>query len=65
VTPLSVTIALFASGLGFTALFGWLGARPPRDFTRPRMVPWRLLMLLGAALTALTATHLISLLKPA
>jgi hypothetical protein len=59
----TVTLVLTLSGVLLTTLFGWLGARPPRDPTRPRMVPWRFLMLIVAALTILIAAHLVSLLK--
>jgi hypothetical protein len=59
----TVTLVLTLSGALLTTLFGWLGARPLRDPTQPRMVPWRFLMLLGAALTILIAVHLVGLLK--
>ena len=40
---------------------GWRGARPS-DFLRPRMVPWRFIMLLAGALVFLLLIHLGTLL---
>ena len=57
-----VTIALTLLFAGFAAFCGWRGARPPEPMKGPRMVPWRLLMLLSAAGCLLMLTHLVNLL---
>lgn len=59
---LELTLALLAASALFGIFCGWRGARP-LDFTKgPRMVPWRFLMLLCAALVMLLLIHLIALL---
>ncbi len=45
---LPVTIALTLAFVALTVFCGWRGARP-RDYAKPRMVPWQFLMLLSAA----------------
>jgi hypothetical protein len=47
---LPTTIALAVLCLAATIFCGWRGALPPNPAKGPRMVPWRALMLLGAAL---------------
>jgi hypothetical protein len=60
---LNVTIGL-AAGLATLAAFaGWRGARPPDPKRGPRLMPWRMLMLLAAAGFVFTAGHLVALLK--
>jgi hypothetical protein len=53
-----ITLALVAAAVGLAALFGWLGGRPPNPLKGPRMVPYRLLMLVCAAAVLVLATHL-------
>jgi len=53
-----ITLLLIAAAVGLAALFGWLGARPPNPLKGPRMVPYRLLMILCAAAVLVLATHL-------
>lgn len=56
-----LTLALTLGFAGFAAFCGWRGAREP-DFAKgPRMVPWRMLMLLSAAGALLFLTHLVNL----
>jgi hypothetical protein len=55
-----ITLALIAAAIGLAALFGWLGARPANPLKGPRMVPYRLLMILCAAAVLVLATHLAS-----
>jgi len=58
---LSLTVILtIVSGL-FTALFGYLGARPMDPNKGPRMVPWRFLMLLTFTAALLLVVHLLNL----
>jgi H+/Cl- antiporter ClcA len=55
---LPVTLALAAAFAAFGAFCGWRGARPP-DFKhgRPRMIPWRPLMVGSAAGLLLMLVH--------
>jgi hypothetical protein len=46
---LPITLVLMLVSIAATVFCGWMGARP-RDYAKPRMVPWQLLMLLSAAL---------------
>ncbi len=58
---LSVTVAAAAAILVLGALFGWLGGRAPDPNRGPRMVPWRFLMLLCAAVVMMLLVHLATL----
>ncbi|MEG1451301.1 hypothetical protein [Brevundimonas sp.] len=59
---LTLTLILTALSTGLTFLCGWRGAKPT-DIMRakPRMMPWRFLMLLFAAFTMLLLIHVVSL----
>ena len=54
---LSLTLWFLASALTVCVFAGWRGARPT-DFLRPRMVPWRFIMLLAGAAIFLLLVHL-------
>ncbi len=56
-----VTAGLAGLFLALALLFAWRGARAARPHTAPRLIPWRMLMLV--AFTALVAmlVHLVSL----
>lgn len=54
---LTLTLWLLAVALVVGVFAGWRGARPV-DLSRPRMVPWRFLMLLCGALAFLLLVHL-------
>lgn len=58
---MTVTLSLLAAALVVGLLAGWRGARPV-DFLRPRLVPWRFVMLLAGALAFLLLVHLGALL---
>ena len=60
---LGLTAALAVAALAVTLLFAWLGARPVKMMSAPRLVPYRVLMLFTFALTIVLATHLVSLFK--
>jgi hypothetical protein len=60
---LNATIALSAALAALAALAGWRGARPPDPKRGPRLMPWRLMMLLCAAGFVFAAGHLVALLK--
>ena len=58
---MTLTLSLLAGALIVGVFAGWRGARPS-DFLRPRMVPWRFIMLLAGALAFLLIIHVASLL---
>ena len=59
---LNLTLAI-AAGLAVLALFaGWRGARPPNPYKGPRMMPWRMIMLLAATGLLMMVVHLVNLL---
>lgn len=59
---LDLTLGLLVVFALFGIFCGWRGARP-LDFTKgPRMMPWRFLMLVSAALVMLLLIHVVSLL---
>ena len=47
---LPITIALTIACLALAVFSGWRGAQPPDPLRGVRMVPWRAIMLLSAAL---------------
>ncbi|WP_300575681.1 hypothetical protein [Phenylobacterium sp.] len=58
---LSLTLAAGAALLALTLFAGWKGAQPP-DFRRgPRLIPYRFIMLLGAAGLIVILVHLVNL----
>jgi hypothetical protein len=62
---MTVPVTLWTmGGLGAAgAFFGWRGARPWDPRKGPRMIPWRLLMLLCAALELTLLIHLVALFR--
>ncbi|WP_396595168.1 hypothetical protein [Brevundimonas sp. R86498] len=58
---MSLTLILLAATLAVGLAAGWRGARPS-DFLRPRLIPWRFIMLLAGALGFLLLIHLGALL---
>jgi len=61
---LELTLILLAASAGVTVAAGWLGARPPdlRHDSKPRLMPWRLIMLLAATLSIILIAHTLTLL---
>ncbi len=59
---LTLTLVLLAASAVFGLICGWRGAKPTDIHKGPRMMPWRFLMLLCAALAMLLLIHLIALL---
>ena len=59
---LIVTSALLAACVILAGFFGWMGARPVNISRGPRLIPYRLLMLLMAAGIMILVTHEASLL---
>ncbi|MEP6968138.1 MAG: hypothetical protein ABI906_08660 [Pseudomonadota bacterium] len=60
---LTLTAAIAALAAALTVLFGWLGARPARPLAAPRLVPWRLLMVLAFAATVAMLVHAVALVR--
>lgn len=54
---LRLTLILLALSLAATGFAGWRGARLPDPTRGPRMIPWRLLMVLFAAFAFLLLVH--------
>jgi hypothetical protein len=61
---MDLTLTLeFAAGFFAVAVFaGWRGARPPNLHKGPRLMPWRFLMVLSAAVLLFVLGHLVHLL---
>ena len=59
---LPLTSALLAGLVALAVFCGWRGARPPDPRRGPRLVPWRVLMMLSASGALLFVVHLINLL---
>jgi len=61
---LTLTLVLDVAAIVLALFCGWRGARPP-DFSRgPRLVPWRMLMMLTAAIAVLLSAHVVFLVRP-
>ena len=58
---MTMTLSLLAAALIVGGFAGWRGARPS-DFLKPRMVPWRFIMLLAGAFAFLLMIHVGTLL---
>ena len=61
--PISLSIA--GGALALTVLFGWLGARPARPLSPPRLVPWRFLMMIAFVGVIAMLVHAVALLRAA
>jgi hypothetical protein len=61
--PMSMTLTLsLLAGLAAMTLFaGWRGSLPPNLVKGPRMIPWRVIMVVSAAGVAMMAVHLATL----
>jgi hypothetical protein len=57
---LIVTLSLLAIGVAATVGCGWMGARP-KNYLKPRIIPWQILMLVGAVFVLVVAIHLLNL----
>ncbi|HEX7760478.1 MAG TPA: hypothetical protein VF459_13305 [Caulobacteraceae bacterium] len=58
-----LTAGLAAAALAVTVLFAWLGARPIKLMSAPRLVPYRILMLFSFTLAVMLAAHLVGIFK--
>lgn len=57
----TTTLVTTAALLAVTAFAAWRGAKPPNLLKGPRMVPWRMIMVTGAAAVLVLLVHLASL----
>jgi ABC-type glycerol-3-phosphate transport system permease component len=59
---LTTTLLLTAAVLALAVFAGWRGSRPSQPHKGVRMVPWRLVMILSAAVLLPLLVHLAALL---
>lgn len=59
---LALTVVLLAAVVAMSAACGWMGARAPNLRRGPRMIPYRFLMILAAAVALLLLVHAANLL---
>jgi hypothetical protein len=57
---LPVTLGLIVAGALAAVFCGWMGAKP-KDYSKPRRIPWQMLMLISAFVCLILAVHLINL----
>ena len=55
-----ITLGLMLAGVAGAVFCGWRGAQP-KDYAKPRRVPWQLLMLVFAFVVLIMMVHLITL----
>jgi hypothetical protein len=60
---LTATLALAGLCLALSVLFGVRGARPAQPLSKPRLVPWRFMMLLAFAVMVAALVHAVSLVR--
>lgn len=60
---LSPTLALAGLFAVLTVFCGWRGARKARPHTHPRMIPWRLLMLVAFTGVVAMLVHVVTLVR--
>ena len=58
---LELTLVLFVAAVAIAVASGWRGARPPNPHKGPRLLPYRFIMLLAAAVSLFLLIHLASL----
>lgn len=58
----AATVLSLAASAGLAAFAGWRGARPPDLVRGPRLVPWRLIMVMAAVAALFTLVHIANLL---
>jgi hypothetical protein len=60
---LTTTAILAGVALALAVACGWIGAKPARPFGPPRLVPWRLLMLIAFAVAVAALGHIVALVR--
>lgn len=61
---LTPTLILAGLALALTIFFGWRGAIPLKTILKPRMVPWRPLMVISFVAWVAIMAHLVTLVSP-
>jgi hypothetical protein len=61
---LTATAMVAGVALAVALACGWMGARPAKALTAPRLTPWRLLMLVAFAVGVAALGHIVTLIKP-
>jgi hypothetical protein len=56
----TVTLGLMVLGVVASVASGWMGARR-RDYLKPRLFPWQMLMLICGMFVLIMAIHLLNL----
>ena len=56
----TLTLILLVASIAIAVFAGWRGARPTDIMRGPRMMPWRFIMLLAAALVFFLLIHLLA-----
>jgi len=59
---LTLSLKVAAGFLAVAVFTGWRGARPPNPHKGPRLMPWRFLMILSAAVLLFVLGHVAHLL---
>lgn len=59
---LTLSFEVAAGFLAMAVFAGWRGARPPNPHKGPRLMPWRFLMILSAAVLLFVLGHVVHLL---
>jgi hypothetical protein len=61
---LAPTLIIAGLTLGLTVFCGWRGAIPLKTILKPRMVPWRPLMVVSFVAWVAIMAHLVTLVSP-
>ena len=56
----TLTLILLVASIAIAVFAGWRGSRPTDIMRGPRMIPWRFIMLLFAALVFFLLIHLMA-----
>lgn len=59
--PLNATLIMLAVAVAVGLFCAWRGAQPPDLIRGPRMIPYRFIMVLAAAVVLVTVVHLMNL----
>jgi hypothetical protein len=59
---LTLTLGLIAAAVALAVFAGWRGAKPAQPHLGVRMIPWRFIMILSAAIVVMLLVHLATLL---
>jgi len=60
---LSVSLTIAGVAVALTLLFGWLGARPVKPLSAPRLVPWRFMMMIAFVAVIAMLVHAVALVR--